>query len=277
MSFKDLPKRLLSSFVSIVSLFVLIYFAKSPFFQIILLVLIGLLCAFAMLEFRNLLEKKLIKPRKDLLVISAVLFTYSFLFLPSIVPFIVLFLSLFVAFLTHFSKIEKAFVEVSAQVMGLVYIAFPLGLIFPILFFAKEDGRVWLFYLLAVAKSTDIGGYFGGSLIGKKKLAKKVSPKKTLEGAVSGILLAVAISYLFHVLADVGFFRGFNLSLSHALGLGLVLAVFAQIGDLAESLLKRDAKVKDSGYIPGFGGVLDTLDSLLFALPVIYFYLEAFK
>ncbi|MFA5250403.1 MAG: phosphatidate cytidylyltransferase [Parachlamydiales bacterium] len=276
---KDLARRLLASLFGVSLLFILLYFAKQPFFQGALALLIALLCAFALQEFSQLAKAKGLKLKTAFLIPSGVLFSLSFFLCPDFSFFLFWAFFLF-SFLLEFKKTEGAFLSVGSSVFGFLYVALPLGLVFPILYSSHFDGRMWLFYLLAVTKSTDVGGYFGGMFFGKKKLAEHLSPKKTIAGAIAGTLAAVFVSYLFYSFGQSvagGRESGFVLSLGAALALGLALAVFGQAGDLAESLLKRDAKTKDSGCLPGFGGVLDLLDSLLFTLPVLFFYLEAVK
>lgn len=132
-----------------------------------------------------------------------------------------------------------------------------------------------LFSMIAVVKFTDIGAYFAGRAWGKNKMAPVLSPGKTWEGAAGGMLLAVAAS-LFCLgplakMMGVATTGGWLNWLVGALGYGLCVGLAGMLGDLAESLLKRDAGVKDSSdWLPGFGGVLDLLDSLLFAGPVAY-------
>lgn len=114
----------------------------------------------------------------------------------------------------------------------------------------------------------DSGAYFIGKAIGKKKLFERVSPNKTWEGAIGGAIVGLAafLGVIFYL------FPGFPLI--HAVGIGLILVVGGQIGDLFESLLKRDAGVKDSSQLlPGHGGVLDRLDSLVFVLPFVFAYM----
>ena len=135
--------------------------------------------------------------------------------------------------------------------------------------FSPSEG-LWLllFVFLAVA-ITDIGAYYFGVNFGKTKLAEVVSPKKTVEGAIGGGLCAIAVSALAVFYAD--------LSLLQALIGGLIVTLSAQLGDLSESLIKRDAGVKDSSNIlPGHGGMLDRFDGYLFAIPVAYYYFMYF-
>jgi phosphatidate cytidylyltransferase len=132
-------------------------------------------------------------------------------------------------------------------------------------------GTALLFYPLVIAWATDIAAYFAGRAFGKRKLMPSVSPAKTVAGAVAGMTAAMLVSwgYMQWVLVP-------NASLAMipwvALAAGAALSVAAQTGDLAESLLKREAGVKDSSrIIPGHGGVLDRLDSLIFVIPAAYF------
>jgi phosphatidate cytidylyltransferase len=140
----------------------------------------------------------------------------------------------------------------------------------------KSWAATWLvFFPLAVTWLCDSFAMWGGKMIGGPKLMPTVSPGKTRAGAVAGLLGGVVTALLFVPLALAPVGRGFPLLL--AAGMGLVIAVAAQAGDLAESLLKRAAGVKDSsGLIPGHGGVLDRLDSLYFVLPVTALLYRAF-
>jgi phosphatidate cytidylyltransferase len=125
-----------------------------------------------------------------------------------------------------------------------------------------------------VTKITDVGAYFVGRLWGKTKLSPTLSPKKTVEGAAAGFISAVIASILIHFAGRQFFNSHFGLSFVESIWLGMLIGVFGQIGDLAESLLKRDAVVKDSNTLPGLGGVLDMVDSLLFTAPIVYFFIR---
>jgi len=120
-----------------------------------------------------------------------------------------------------------------------------------------------------------MGGYFAGKMWGKRKLAPHISPGKTVLGAIAGFFSAIALSLVFFLISKWGDIESFQLDLSGAIILGGLIGLFSQLGDLAESLLKRDAKIKDSNTIPGVGGVLDLLDSLLFTIPILYLFLKA--
>lgn len=132
-----------------------------------------------------------------------------------------------------------------------------------------NEGLYYLLYVFLIVVATDIGAYYFGSKFGKTQLSKVISPKKTVEGAIGGGLFAVFV-------AAFGVFYT-NLTLPEAIAGGVLITVFAQLGDLSESLIKRDAGVKDSSNIlPGHGGLLDRTDSYVFALPVAYYYLACF-
>jgi phosphatidate cytidylyltransferase len=133
-------------------------------------------------------------------------------------------------------------------------------------------GAALAIYVILVIKSSDIGAYFTGSAIGRHKLAPWLSPAKTIEGAVGAVawatLVAVAGMAIWPRWAVLG---PAAMKLPQAAVFGAVIAVFAHLGDLVESAFKRDMKIKDSGHlIPAFGGLLDLLDSLLFAAPIAW-------
>lgn len=133
----------------------------------------------------------------------------------------------------------------------------------------QENGLVWLFFMCFVTWAGDTGAYFAGRSLGKRKLFERISPNKTMEGAVGGALLSVVVSVCFAL------FFITDLPLYHAVILGVLLNFFGVSGDLFESLLKREAKVKDSGWIlPGHGGVLDRMDSMLIIAPVLWMYIQ---
>ncbi|MGB7621654.1 MAG: phosphatidate cytidylyltransferase [Terriglobia bacterium] len=132
------------------------------------------------------------------------------------------------------------------------------------------ENRAAIFFLLVVIWASDIGAYYVGRTIGKHKLAPKISPGKTIEGLVGGTVASVLVSVVFQQYWLREYSMGSLMTLAIALDLAGVL------GDLAESALKRGAGVKDSSsMIPGHGGVLDRIDSLLFAIPVMYYYPSA--
>jgi phosphatidate cytidylyltransferase len=134
-------------------------------------------------------------------------------------------------------------------------------------------GTALVGFAIGLTWLNDSGAYFVGRAIGRRKLIPAVSPGKTVEGALGGIIVAVVAGALYSALV-LGDLVGLPLGLWEGAVGGLLIALVAQIGDLAESLFKREAGVKDSGrVIPGHGGILDRFDALFFALPIAYWYL----
>jgi len=193
-----------------------------------------------------------------------------------LMPLAFLFLSLFVMFSVYFVKKEHALDNLAAAVLAVCYLIIPLGCSLQINYFfpenASQDGRWWAVYLLAITYITDAGAYLIGKNFGRRKFAPYISPQKTWEGAFGGFFLALLASVVFYYFAQESI--PMTLSLGQSLVLGSVISLLAQFGDFAESLLKRDAGVKDSAAIPGLGGVLDIVDSLIFPSPFLYLFLK---
>ena len=163
---------------------------------------------------------------------------------------------------------------ISTTLFGLMYVPWLLNFIQKINFFPGigEHGKYYVLYFILVTKLSDSGAYAVGSLIGRHKMIPRISPGKTWEGFGGAILVATGASLAFtYYLGD----RMPGMNAWHAVGLGIILSSTAVVGDLIESLFKREAGVKDSGkFFPGIGGVLDLLDSLLFNAPIMYLYLR---
>lgn len=162
--------------------------------------------------------------------------------------------------------------NVATTLLGMVYCGwFPLHLIFlRDLSSPKYDSGLGFVILMFTAiLLTDIGCYYVGSKFGKHKLAPVISPNKTIEGSIGGVFFAVIGSII------IGLYLGTTWYI--ALFAGLICTSFAQIGDLSESLIKRDAGVKDSGTcLPGHGGFLDRTDSFILTIPIMYYYCKCF-
>ena len=192
----------------------------------------------------------------------------ALLFLPSDQGlFIVVVVVIALALSLRDADLEKALPRAALLLLGVVYVfgcwrsAIDLRSLNP----------HWLMFALIVNWAGDTGAYFAGRAFGKHKLAPIVSPKKTWEGAAASVLASVAVAggYLLWLIPD--------LTPAFVIGLAVLANVAGQLGDLAESAMKRGAGVKDSGSIlPGHGGFLDRVDSTLFALPVTYAYLRLF-
>jgi phosphatidate cytidylyltransferase len=163
---------------------------------------------------------------------------------------------------------EKIIPSAGATILGVLYVAF-LGshLISIRIGFRQVIAAHLLSFFFMVLMGADAGAYYTGRAIGKHKLAPKISPGKTWEGVFGGIVAALAMATLAHY----WFFR--ELSLKWALPLAFVMTIVGILGDLTESALKRGAGAKDAANIlPGHGGILDRLDSLLFNAPLIYYF-----
>ena len=168
-----------------------------------------------------------------------------------------------------------AIVSISTTLFGLMYVPWLLNFIQKINFFhnfQNDEGHFYLLYFILITKFSDAGAYSVGSLIGRHKMIPRISPGKTWEGFGGAIVVSTLASVLFvHFVHD----KMPAMGLADAVILGVLLSAAAVIGDLIESLFKREAGVKDSGKLfPGIGGILDLLDSLLFNAPIMYLYLR---
>ena len=167
---------------------------------------------------------------------------------------------------------------IATTLLGLMYVPWLLNFLQKINFFPfaagspADAGKYFVIYFILVTKFSDMGAYAVGSLIGRHKLVPRISPGKTWEGFGGAIVVSTAASVAFvHCFGA----KMVGMNLRHAIVLGVVLSITDVIGDLIESLFKREAGVKDSGKLfPGIGGILDLLDSLLFNAPIMYLYLR---
>ncbi len=171
-------------------------------------------------------------------------------------------------FILSFGRYALAYPNISYGSASFSFLAliYPVAL-FTFIYLLRElpNGFYWCLYAFLLVWITDSGAFFIGSAFGKKKLAPLVSPNKSVEGAVGGLIAALCFGAVFAVLTQLG-------SVWTILALSLLTSIASQVGDLFESALKRSAGVKDSGtLIPGHGGILDRFDSFLFALPLVYF------
>lgn len=275
----ELLKRIGISSVLILLLAAIIIFSQNIFFQFLIVGIILALSIIASYEFQYLMRMKEIKYPSLLLFIFTPLLVFSIFLTKWIsqgvaLPAFVLFFGLIFFSFYYYRRIENSLPSLAACFFSICYIGIPLGLLLLILYpplEIKAMGRLAIFYLLIVTKITDIGAYFIGKYLGRWKLAKTISPKKTFEGLLGGLIFAVLTSLCF---AKSAVFQFREFPIAQAIVLGLIIGIFGQLGDLVESLLKRDAKVKDSNRIPGLGGLLDMLDSLLFTAPLFFFYLN---
>lgn len=159
-------------------------------------------------------------------------------------------------------KNRYTFEDAAFSIMGVLYI----GIGFFYFIETRMDGIEYVIYALLVIWTTDSGAYFTGKKFGKKKLWPDISPNKTIEGFIGGILTAIIFALLFQWIYPI------SSSYTILVIVTILASIFGQMGDLVESALKRHYNVKDSGDIlPGHGGILDRFDSLLFVLPLLHF------
>lgn len=178
----------------------------------------------------------------------------------------VMLISLVCARLFSRRPVEGALEDIAAALLAMLY----TGVLFSFQLMIRtglREGAAWLTLLYVIIWSSDTAAYYLGSAYGRRKLYEKISPKKSIEGLAAGLLAAAGASLA------CSFWLPLNLGWIEAVVAGIVLAAFGVIGDLAESLFKRSAGVKDSGaLLPGHGGILDRFDSVLFAAPLLYYY-----
>ena len=200
---------------------------------------------------------------------------------------VILMLSIMAVMFSAFSSkvTEKRMESIACTLLGIAYAPFFLSFILKL---AVPDsaqglweslgstGRMSVLFLVLVVKIADVGAYFVGSRFGKRKLAPRISPGKTWEGLAGGAVAAGLASVLFWMLSG-GQIGVVHFTLADAIVMGATLSMIGATGDLFESIVKRSADVKDSeNTVPGMGGLLDVLDSLLFGGPFMYLYMTAF-
>ncbi|ABK99657.1 phosphatidate cytidylyltransferase [Pelobacter propionicus] len=233
--------------------------------------LIGIVAAIAMLEFyRMALPERLMESRLAALCGGLMVFVPLVgdggAALPSLVAALLLF---FLLFLFRIQNIADAARDVSYAALAFAYI--PLLLMHLVMLRQTTYGVQWLVVVMLIVMSNDSLAYYSGRALGRHRLYKLVSPNKSIEGAIGGVVGSI----LGTLLARFTFFP--QLSLTDALLTAVFIGILGQTGDLFESLLKRSFGVKDSGTIfPGHGGILDRLDSIIFAAPATYYYATYF-
>lgn len=270
----NLLKRTISSVILIAFVAFTVLAAPNWFFCLVLTTMI----AMALYEFYTLVERKGIP-----------LFKISGISIGIVVP-----VSIFFAFeptkgwelffiiavvltilILQFTRREssQSIVGVSTTIFGILYISWTFSFVMKLRLITDgylPSGSYLVAFLLLVTKAGDIGAYIIGTSFGKHSLIPRISPKKSVEGAIGGLIFSVTSAYLSKYYLP-------TIPVPHLIFLGCLLGVLAQVGDLSESLIKRDCQVKDtSNLIPGLGGVLDLIDSILFAAPALYFYVKKF-
>jgi phosphatidate cytidylyltransferase len=251
-------KRVLTAAVAIPLVVLITIYAPDWAFALV----VGLVAALAVDEFLSLGAKRGIGRPGRWFFIPAAATAISFLGGSGSVLMTLAFAVLILMTVTIFSHpVETALGRVGIGISGIVYCSLTLG-------FLVLMPRRLILLLLVIIWAGDTCAYYGGRALGRHLLAPKVSPKKTVEGAIAGLLGSVIVG----TIGGAWFLEQPFLNLA---GISAVTAIAGQLGDLAESVLKRSAGVKDSSSVlPGHGGILDRLDSLFFAAPVFYWFFK---
>lgn len=267
-------KRILTAVVLVPIVVALVWFAPMP-------VIVAVTCAVALLALHEYLA--LAKANGSIVFIVVPMIATTAIFFAALpgVPTLLMLAVLIAAvsiMLTHAAikrPLPRLLLDTAASSFGLVYVALPLATL-PLIA-QQENGRAELFFLLVVVWAGDIAALFVGRAIGKRKLWPRISPNKTWAGTVGSVVGSVGVAIAAALLASryaahAGTANVLPAPLWYWIVLALVLNIAAQFGDLLESALKRGAGVKDSGaLLPGHGGVLDRIDALLLAAPVLWY------
>lgn len=266
--FPNLFQRVLVSVVAIPIILLLVYFGKI-YFTIFVAAIIFL----TLFEFYKMAEKKGAHPDYAsgflyTLFMIVIFYTKNFEFF---LPLTFLFIS--IVLMMNLTRVENnSFLNVGSTIFGAIL----LSVFYSTLIGIREkfednytQGAYVIMVMFAAIWICDSAAYFGGTAFGKHRLLERISPKKSVEGAIFGFVFAL-LTFVVGKILLLEFLNWFDI-----IYMGLVVGIIGQLGDLIESMFKRDVGVKDSSNIlPGHGGILDRFDSLLFVSPFIYFYLN---
>lgn len=238
-----------------------------------LLLLLGFVIFFASKEYVKILEHKGFYPSLKIILASAALLALIIYYDRTEYVALALTICTLGAFLWVLFRGRQPYIaNVATTILGFVYCGyFPLHLLLlrDMSSANYHDGLGFVVMMFTAILLTDVGCYYAGTKFGKHKLAPIVSPNKTIEGSIGGIICAILGTLV------IGYF--INVEWYMSIFAGLLCTLFAQIGDLCESLIKRDAGVKDSGNsLPGHGGFLDRTDSFIFTIPIMYYFCKYF-
>jgi len=265
-------KRLLTALITLPFLIYIIGFGPRELFYLVLFSA----TIISLMEFYKITTSNLSKPVKfSMCLVTLLLFLVIYqgqILFVQLATVLFAFVPMSFFMFTYASSGKQAMPDIGNAVMGPIYIVIPLSMMLQIDRYYPDKGYIWIFFLLVVIFSNDTGAFYCGKLFGKHKLYKTISPGKTWEGAIGGVVCSMmAALWFLHLLPQCQISPGI-------LVLVVVLSVAGQIGDLVESMLKRNHGIKDSGSIlPGHGGILDRIDSLLFATPVLFGYLSFYR
>ncbi len=227
----------------------------------------------AVIEFEKITHELSPKTFPTLLldIAGVICLVFSWLFYPLLIWILIMICRMTMQL---YSKSESPIADLARSMMAQIYIGVPLCLMCLVAWLWNLHVVLGLFFMIWI---NDTGAFIVGSTLGKHRLFERISPKKSWEGFFGGLLFNLIAAFLFYKYCG-DFFSLDGLSLAGWLGLGAIATVFSTWGDLVESMIKRNLHIKDSGnIIPGHGGILDRIDSLLFVMPValVYLYLIA--
>jgi phosphatidate cytidylyltransferase len=271
----NIMKRILTALVALPILLATVW-VETPYYFAAIAAIAALL---ALYEFYSLASKVGCRPLNVLGYVAALVVMGAFVFYPPVWIVAALAFLTIISLSAEIARAEdmtRSLASVSATVFGVIYTALLTGYLIGVRMTLDTEATPRLAAKLlttffAMVMMTDTGAYYTGRTIGRHKLAPRVSPGKTIEGSVGGFIAAS----LAGLVCKLIFFP--SMPIWHALALGAVIGIVGQVGDLAESMLKRGSEVKDSGNIfPGHGGMLDRVDSILFCAPIIYYYSRLF-
>ena len=258
-------KRVFSAVVLLApAFFITRYMSPLAFFA-----LVGVILGASVLEFCDLAARRGYQAQKAAVLPASLVLAYAFmdprLDVQLVLAMILLLIPLMA--LTRRDAMDKKFGNLIMTLFPIMFLGLLFGYMSGLRILPGADGHDLPFLLLFVVAAADTGAYYGGRSLGRHPLAPRLSPHKTWEGLLVGVACAVAAAFV----ARVWFI--YSLRPMDCVFLGILLALVGSAGDLVESSLKRWAGAKDSsGLIPGHGGVLDRVDALLFAAPVLFYY-----
>lgn len=261
--------RILTAIIGIPLVFLCIFLGKTHFY--LMMFVVSFFCVY---EYLNITKKYCPHVKTSLLL--ATLFFIFLYFFSEIQIDKVSFSAIIIALVLFIKEIFSESPEFSTERIAVSFLGaffIPLCLMHMVYLRCLLGGMEIIFFVFLVVWVLDTAAYAFGSMLGKHKLAKNVSPKKTMEGVVAGIIFGILAAIICRTI-----FMKDILSIINAIVLGFVIPIFGQFSDLAESLIKRDGNIKDSGkMIPGHGGFFDRFDSYIFAAPAVYYVLKLLK
>jgi len=264
--------RIISSAFGII-LLVLVMITPEIWFDVAL----AIIALIAMWELNSAFKARELHPI-DWLGYASVVFALSLRFCSSKVAFLlVLGFTLMVMYIM-FTKVVLSnnkinFVDASVTILSIFYVTF----LFSFLGLTRHmtDGRFIVWFIFIGGWITDVSAYFSGRLLGRNKLIPEISPNKTIEGSVGGLVGCIFITLIYGL--SIKSYLKVDMGILHFIVLGMFTSIFAQLGDLTASAIKRSTKIKDYGTImPGHGGIIDRFDSILFVSPIVFFFFKIF-